>query len=96
MVINIPCDWGEVCSLDHSLQMTLGTPPASLCLDVGPATYLSHGLPHVLQVLGELRDCQHQRVQLFCCQNPVLGQDFLKEWLKKDPLTDATGNNESD
>lgn len=82
--------------MDHSLQMTVGTPPASLCPGVGPAAYLPHGLPHVLQVLGELRDRQRQRVQPFCRQNPVLGEDFLKEWLKRDPLTHGTGNSESD
>lgn len=58
---------------------------------MGPAAYLPQGLPHVLQVLGELRDCQCQRVRLFHRQNPVLGQDFLKEWLKKDQLSDGTG-----
>lgn len=59
---------------------------------MGPATYLAQGLPHVLQVLGELRDCQRQRVWPFRRQNPVLGEDFLKEWLKKDQLTDGTSN----
>lgn len=58
---------------------------------MGPAAYLPQGLPHVLQVLRELRDCQRQRVWPFHLQNPVLGQDFLKEWLKKDQVTDGTG-----
>lgn len=59
---------------------------------MGPAAYLPHGLPHVLQVLGELQDCRRQRVRLFHQQNPVLGQDFLKKWLQKNQLTDGTGN----